>query len=187
MCLLSRCARKHRWHENSPVGASCPSPRPFPTALRKSKRPQIRRWWGHLEHTRRNWGDKAEMMRRFKMLPSISKCNTQQTLKETTRSCVDNTESGGFARWVYTQCPQDEHTRGPGAKGLRQEDPGGCWKRLSWQKWGRQERWITTQRQVCESTLVLRQGFLARQAVLKRETKVRPLPYRSQCVGGTRK
>lgn len=82
MCLLSRCARKHRWHENSPVGASCPSPRPFPTALRKSKRPQIRRWWGHLEHTRRNWGDKAEMMRRFKMLPSISKCNTQQTLKE---------------------------------------------------------------------------------------------------------
>lgn len=182
MCLLSRCARKHTWHENSPVGARCPSHCPFPTALRKSKGPHILRWWGHLEHTRKNWGDKAEMMR-FKMLLSISKCNTQQTLKEWVLCWQHGVWGLGQ---VDTHSAPRMSTRGPGAKGLRQEDPEGCWRRLSRQKWG-QEQWITTQWQVCESTLVLRQGVLARQAVLKRETKVRPLPYRSQCVDGTRK
>ena len=75
------CKKTHMaW--KPPMGAACPSHLPFLTALRRSKGPQILRWWGHLELTRRNWGAKAEMMRRFKMLPSISKCNTQQTLKE---------------------------------------------------------------------------------------------------------
>ena len=67
---------------NPPVGAACPPHHPFPTAQRKAKGPQILRRWGHLEHTRRNWGDEAEMMRRLKRLPSINKCNTLQSLKE---------------------------------------------------------------------------------------------------------
>ena len=181
------CKKTHvAW--KPPVGAACPPHHPFPTALRKSKGPQILRRWGHLEHTRRNWGDEAEMMRRLKMLPSINKCNTLQSLKEWAL-CWQHRVSGAWPGG-YTQCPQDEHTRGSGAKGLSQ-GPEGCWRRRSWQKWehamNQQEQWIVTQWKVRESTLVLRQGVLARQAVLERETKVRPRPYRSKCVDGTRK
>lgn len=80
MYLSSRCIK-----ENTPHRRYILTRLHLTTVLRKSKFPEILRKWGHLECTRRNWGNKAKMMRRFQMEQSINKCNTQWPLK---RECV---------------------------------------------------------------------------------------------------
>lgn len=76
----------------------------------------------------RKCGDKAKMMKRFKMLQSINRCNAQLTKSG---CCVESMEFRGLVRWVDTAPPRRSTHRGPGTKA----GWGGCWKRLSWPQW----------------------------------------------------
>lgn len=106
MYLSSRYVRRTQQAGNASHWGSMLTRLHLMTALRKSKVPEILRKWSHLKYTRGNWGNKAKMMRRFKMVHSINKGITQWT-------CVSSTGllgGGGRVRGHYTEPCPDQHT-----------------------------------------------------------------------------
>lgn len=105
--LSSRVCRKASTQEAHPTEVLLPPP------VSLSPHPIVN-WrfpkWVLLEWVMKNGGDKAKMTRRFKIMKSIAKCNTQPTFNEC--QCVDSIEFPGVGQQEIKTAPDQDDLSG---------------------------------------------------------------------------